>query len=1101
MQQNYSGRVILILAVLFATVWGIFPNWDFKDPALRPGIDMVGGTSLLYEIKVPPDSKPNPNLAEEVMAALKKRVDPQGVRNLIWRPEGNTRLEIQMPMSEHSKEAAGRREAFAAAQGALEETNVRPNDVLAAVEQMTGDKRAKRLDELAMGNASRKQLFEELVQTHDKLEALKKAQKDFKAQALTQRTYDQLKARIDETNLPVSQLQGILDSQDKAAKLAALKTASADFPARLAAINQFTTAYEQFSEVKDALDDAASLKRLLKGSGVLEFHILANDLPPQQMQAMVDQLAKSGPRPEPGDTVRWYQVDRPSELPQNAGVHEYNGKYYALAYAMPGKQLVNGPGLPHWTLSSARAAFDPNSGGRMVEFSFDAQGGQLFGQLTGANINKNLAIVLDNKIISAPNINSRINSHGQITGDYSEADQEYLVSTLNAGSLPAQLADQPISERTVGPQLGSDNLRAGLISCILGLTVVCLFMICYYFKGGVVASIAVIMNVVMILGIMAWLNATFTLPAIAGLVLTIGIAVDANVLIFERLREEEERGLSLRLALHNAYKRAFSAILDSNVTTAITCIVLYMIGTEEVKGFGLTLLLGLASSLFTALFVTRTIFGIWLDYFGLKKLSSLPLALPWWGRLLRPKIHWMDKIWYFIAFSIVMIALGWTALIVKFHQGEMLDIEFASGTSVQFDLKQPTPIHEIRKMLAGADGRKLPSPTIVAVGTQNKSYEVVTPNADSNEVKEAILGSIPVGLLNTEQPSHFDGADQSIDAAMNHEVIPLTADKTLTVAGWKPVEALSYRGGGAIVLTHLDPPLAPRDIKSRIEREQLQPRVNGQTQQYRDFIVVGENGVNAATPVAVILFSDPDLPYDTRNAGRWKDELAAPMWKLVNDALLKPASLQKVTNFDAQMAGEMQQDALMALVISSLIIMAYIWLRFGNFKFGAATVAGMVHDTILLVGVIGLSHYIGRTIVGQWLMIEPFRINLTMVAAILTIMGYSMVDTIVVFDRIRENRGKFGHLDRQVINDSINQTLARTLLTAGTTLMTILVMYIFGGPGIHGFTFALLIGILIGTYSSIAIASPILLLGGNAQVEEHGRRRRSSSSSVQHIGA
>jgi SecD/SecF fusion protein len=1101
MQQNYSGRVILILAVLFATVWGIFPNWDFRHPALRPGIDMVGGTSLLYEIKVPENTQPRPNLAEDVMAALKKRVDPQGVRNLIWRPEGNTRLEIQMPMSEQSKEAAGRREAFAAAQRQLEATNVRPNDVLAAVEQMSGAARDKRLDELAMGNAQRRSLFTDLAQTYDKLSALKKEQKDFKAQAVTQRKYDQLKTRIDETNLPVSELQGILDSKEKDAKLAALKTKSADFPQRLEAINQFATAYQQFSEVKDSLDDAASLKRLLRGSGVLEFHILANDLPAQEVQAMEQRLEKKGPRPEPNDTVRWYPVDRPSELPHNAGVHEYNGKYYALAYITPGKQLVNGPGLPRWSLQSATPAFDPNGGGRIVDFKFDTQGGQLFGQLTGANINHPLAIVLDDKIISAPNINSRINGNGQISGDYSEADQTYLVSTLNAGSLPAQLGEQPISERTVGPQLGSDNLRAGLISCILGLAVVCLFMICYYFKAGVVAAIAVIMNVIMILGAMAWINATFTLPAIAGLVLTIGIAVDANVLIFERLREEEERGLSLRMALHNAYKRAFSAILDSNVTTAITCVVLYMIGTEEVKGFGLTLLLGLISSLFTALFVTRTIFGIWGDYFGLKRLSSLPLTFPRLGKLLHPNVDWMGKIWFFVGLSVVLIALGWTALIVKFHQGQMLDIEFRSGTSVQFDLKQPTPIEQVRKMLASAGESVLPSPTVVAVGSEHKSYEVVTTNEDSNQVKTAILDAIPVKLLNTEQPSEFAGAREKIGAVLGKQVVPLTGEKPLSVHGWKPVEALSYRGGAAIILDNLQPPLSAVEIKSRLERQQLQPRVNGESPRYRDFTVVSPNGPDAPSQTAVILFNDTNLPYDARNANRWEDEVAGPMWQLLNEALLKPASLQKVSNFDAQIAGEMQQDAFLALVLSNLIIMAYIWLRFGNLKFGAAAVAGMVHDTVLLVGIIGLSHYIGHTRIGQWLMIEPFRINLTMVAGILTIMGYSLVDTIVVFDRIRENRGKLGHLDRQVINDSINQTLSRTVLTAGTTMMTVLVMYIFGGPGIHGFTFALLIGILIGTYSSIAIASPILLLGNNESVPVPGRRRGSSSSAVERVGA
>jgi SecD/SecF fusion protein len=190
-----------------------------------------------------------------------------------------------------------------------------------------------------------------------------------------------------------------------------------------------------------------------------------------------------------------------------------------------------------------------------------------------------------------------------------------------------------------------------------------------------------------------------------------------------------------------------------------------------------------------------------------------------------------------------------------------------------------------------------------------------------------------------------------------------------------------------------------------------------------------------------------------------------------------PPKLQKVSNFDAQVAGEMQRDALVALSLSLIVIMAYIWLRFGNLKYGTATVVAMLHDTILVIGFIGLSHFIGRTAIGHALLIEPFRVNLTLVAAVLTVMSYSMVDTIVVFDRIRENRGKFGHVDPQIINDSVNQTLSRTLLTVFSTTLTVTVMYIFGGPGIHGFTFVMIIGILIGTYSSFAIAAPILLIG------------------------
>src|SRR5688572_3896864 len=179
-------------------------------------------------------------------------------------------------------------------------------------------------------------------------------------------------------------------------------------------------------------------------------------------------------------------------------------------------------------------------------------------------------------------------------------------------------------------------------------------------------------------------------------------------------------------------------------------------------------------------------------------------------------------------------------------------------------------------------------------------------------------------------------------------------------------------------------------------------------------------------------------------------------------------------------------DAIMALVISIVLIMIYIWVRFGNLKYGTATVVALLHDTLITIGAVGISHYLAETVIGRPLLIESFRINLTLVAAVLTVMGYSMNDTIVVFDRIRENRGKFGYVSKQVINDSINQTLSRTLLTGGTTIVTVFVMYIWGGPGFHGFTFALLVGIVVGTYSSIAIAAPILLLGGKDVKAEAG---------------
>jgi len=231
------------------------------------------------------------------------------------------------------------------------------------------------------------------------------------------------------------------------------------------------------------------------------------------------------------------------------------------------------------------------------------------------------------------------------------------------------------------------------------------------------------------------------------------------------------------------------------------------------------------------------------------------------------------------------------------------------------------------------------------------------------------------------------------------------------------------------------------------------------------------------------LANDDSIPYMT-DKDKWQEELAAPLWKLTNEAVNRPAQLQQVKTFDAQVAGDTTADAIKALVLSVLVIMVYIWFRFGNLKYGTATVLALLHDVAFTIAALGFAHYLYNVPgISKVLMLEPFRINMTVVAGILTIMGYSMIDTIVVFDRIRENRGKFGHVSRKIINDAINQPLSRTLLTAGTNIMTVAIMYFLGGEGIHGFTFVLLVGILVGTYSSIAIASPILLVGRKVEQE------------------
>lgn len=1112
MERKFAGRITLILAVIFVSLLGIYPPSRLFDSSLpwskkhnlKPGIDIKGGTSLLYEIKPPSAGAVSDELSQNLADALKKRVDPQGVRNLIWRPQGPTRLEIQIPATEGSEQAGTLRKAFSETQEQLSRTNIRIAEVRAALALNDPAQRKAKLDELAMGSPVRAALFAKLEQARKELTAAEQANDPIR-KVDAREEVAKLDEQIEQTNLPVARLQSELEliqaAIDKAQQSRNKTTleqkrkerqalidkfkAQADFAARHQAIDNFVAGYDAYNSVKSVVGDAEDLKRLLRGSGVLEFHIQVTD--PQLVQTATERLKAEGPTPRKGESeaMRWYEVDRPEEFKERTV--QYGDKHWMLLYTSPEHSMVHKENARPWGLQNAYRDFDSQSGRTVVGFTFDAQGSVLFGELTGTHIDQPLAIVLDDKIISAPNINSRIEGRGIITGSFSDQDIDYLVRTLNAGSLPARLEDEPIFEHTIGPALGADNLRAGFRSAIAGIVVVTVFMVGYYYFAGIVAVIAVLMNLLVIMGVMAMFDATFTLPGIAGIVLTIGMAVDANVLIYERLREEQLRGLSLRMALRNAYDRAFSAILDSNLTTIATSLILYYFGSEEVKGFGLTLAIGIASSLFTSLFVTRTIFDFCLDKLQFKHLGSLPLSFPKWDEMMKPNIDWMGKAWMFYAFSSVIIVIG---LIAYFAKGrEMYDVEFVSGTAVQVELNKPTSQQGVRDLVEKEQFKKaLPSPQVVAIrdphALEDTNYEIITPNQDTAAVRKAVVQALG-GILKVERPSTFNQSKEPFEtASAQSAVIPITGE--INIDGFVPASTRSYMGGLAIVLKNISPELSPEQIRDRIRRARLEPGANIP---FRPMSVESPNrDPNKPTSLAVVLVSDEGLDY-AKDPAAWEEQLARPTWKLVTSAVGREAELRRVTSFNPQVAGDMKFNALVAIAFSIVAIALYVWIRFGNLKFGSATVVALVHDVLMVVGVIGLSHYIGETAFGKALLIEPFRVNLTLVAALLTVMGYSVNDTIVVFDRIRENRGKFGHMDRQVINDSINQTFSRTMLTGGTTMVTLFVMYIWGGAGIHAFTFALLGGILVGTYSSIAIASPILLLGGTEKKVASDQRK------------
>jgi SecD/SecF fusion protein len=1124
MQQNYTGRVGLVLLVLFGCLAMIFspvleklfhPKEEITQWInLKPGIDMVGGTSLVYQIKKPPGNT-RTDLATQVVKVLKKRVDPRGLMNLVWRPEGSDRIEIQMPSSgESGGEARAAREQLITAEQGLEQTNISLSEVTDAVEQKNGHTRAE-FTKLADGSKTRLDLLKQLAGVYDQIEAIHKKpvrERNPLEEAGLLSKYKQLTHKIEETNVDVNRVRDDLneassadatspeakkaEQQRKAAAIAELKKQNAEFPSRLAAIDQYAKAFDAYEKDSGRLDDTTDLKRKLRGAGVLEFHILAaqGEVPQDQLTKMYDRLKPGGAGPaiQSGDTLRWFEFDKKSEAKLGGRniTASYRNKEYVLAWITPEKSLDHREGQKPWALTSASEGQGSN-GESLVNFAFDAQGASDFGNLTQANLQKPLAIILDGKLISAPNINSMISGSGQIDGGsdgFSRTELDYLVNTLTAGSSPAQLESEPISERHVESELGHANLVHGLFACAVGVVVVGVFLVSYYYLAGVVAFFAVVMNLLIVLGVMAGLQATFTLPSIAGIVLSVGTAVDANVLIFERLREEQHRGLSLRMALRNAYDKAFSAILDSNMTTFITSLCLIWFGTEEVKGFGITLVIGILASLFTALFVTRTIFGLLIDKLGVRQLNSLPLTFPKWDKLLKPNIDWMSFAWVFYTFSAVAITIGLVLFSIKVRQGQMFDIEFAGGTSVQFDLNTPMSKSGLSDRLQHSGQKVLAAANPVALGaaTNGKytSFDLLTPSTDAVAVRDAVTATLGKDLK-LELQSTFDGAGpggvaSDMSQALNQEVLPVT-EKTNWPIGvdgrqFRPDNWPDYRQGVAIVLNHLNPKLTPGQISDRINREFLAGTGNqGATR--RPFSVESPRGASEPTSLAIVLSTDPNLPYE-KDPKQWSQLFAGPLWKTVVAGVDRPAQLKEVRNFDAQVAGDAQTHAVLALSFSILAIMAYIWFRFGNLKYGTATMVALLHDTIFTIAALGFAHYlVDVPAFKQIFQLEPFRINLTVVAGILTIMGYSMIDTIVVFDRIRENRGKYGHVSRQVINDAVNQTLSRTLLTCGTTTITVAIMYFLGGEGIHGFTFVLLIGILVGTYSSVAIAAPILLLG------------------------
>jgi SecD/SecF fusion protein len=583
---------------------------------------------------------------------------------------------------------------------------------------------------------------------------------------------------------------------------------------------------------------------------------------------------------------------------------------------------------------------DPVTGEVLVNLSLDNKGAKIWADMTtkaAQNSNREIAIVLDDEVVSAPSVNEPILSgDSRISGNFSIQEGKDLANILQVGKLPAKT--KIIQESLVGPSLGAKNIRNSLLSMVIGFSLVLVFMILYYGSAGIVAIIALLANLFFIFGALASFGTVLTVPGIAGILLTIGMAVDANVIIFERIREELREGKGLKLAVADGFKYSYSAIIDANVTTILVAFVLAYFGLGPIKGFATVLIIGVLSSLFTAVLLGRLIIEWWLG-----KDRNLTFWTPATKNVLaKLNIDWLSKRKIAYVISGILLVLSFIGF---FSRGFELGVDFKGGYSynVEFAQDAEVSVDQLRSTLSDAFGGL---PVVKAVDTEN-TFNITTSylvNETSEEAPQLVMEKL------------FEGVNA----------------------------------------------------------------------------VVGGN----------IDFEQFKLPDGTGT-------------HISQSAKVGPT-----------IADDIKKSSVEATIFALILIFLYIFVRFNKWQYSMGAVAALFHDTIIVMGMFALFHGV-----------LPFsmEIDQAFIAALLTVIGYSINDTVVVFDRIREFMGLYTNKSKEeVINMAVNSTVSRTIITSLTTLLVVAMLFIFGGGSIKGFAFALLIGILVGTYSSIFVATPLM---------------------------
>ncbi|MCX5683082.1 MAG: protein translocase subunit SecD [Planctomycetota bacterium] len=1033
------------------------------------GIDLQGGTSLIYELRAPEGgAAPNADSAKSVIMG---RIDPQGTRGYVVRAIPPRRLEIVLPGRSKvtvTSAAPTRENLQEAVQRALKQQNQPISDLL-----------KEKLDAFAGGTRlvvrMSPPMFLEDIQT---------------------RLVQESRERMPDVSANIA-VVGLEASGEQWSEAAVMVTLPATDAKRVG---------DWQSLVKSALSaqqDVTRVKRLVRQAGFLEFRIMVDKVKDRD-KANFDRLVKLKQEGKTTDDqrFRWYPVKRGWEWyksPRGNLLEAWSWVYVVDPQTRTVEALVNvddGQDVSGRDLAKAYAS--QSEGQPVVSFAMRPQAAQRFAKLTSpANRDRQMGILLDGTIQSAPSLRATLSTGGIIEGYNKPQELEEVVTVLNSGQLAASLGD-PVTERTVGSELGDDNIHNGLMASLIGFSLVFLFMAGYYLFAGLVADFAMILNLAMTVCIMYWIRQTWTLPGIAGLILSLAMAVDANVLIYERLREEKGKEGSLGFALKKAYERAFTTIFDSNLTTVIPAFILLVPGlaTEEVKGFAIVIIIGLGISMFTAIVVTRMVFETGIKMGWITQLRMFHLFE-------KPNFDWMK----FARFAFVSTAILSVAGVIAFisRGDEKYDIEFVGGTQVELALKPKTgdavPIETVRaetdKVLgSGATVQELEYATESVGAVKLSRFLISVPASGVKVVGEDNVKTTLAKAFESWRPEGSTETVVTTPVEINEEMIhqrllkaqegkPAAAAPApeAPAAGAAKSEAPEVRFlppelrvylGSILMTAELAPPLSVGEVQRRIDTllRDRYPELVGAVAKI-------EGKVPAAAPGE---FKTVDLWIRDAFAGKHLETPSPQFWNdVIHLALAKQETFASVTSFEPTMAHEAWNKAVIAILLSLGLMAVYIWVRFAKFSSGIAAVVATVHDVLIALGAVSVAVYIASYIplIAGPLMLTDMKVNLPLIGAFLTLVGYSVNDTIVVFDRIRENRGKYGDLSPTIINNSINQTLSRTVLTSSTVFVAVVALYFFGGKtsSIHGLAFVMLIGTFVGCYSSVAIASPILVMG------------------------